>query len=138
MTFHSCRSGSSGAIAAWDAGATGAGVKIAVIDSGLNAGLNEFAGRIDPASADTAGNRGVSDEGGHGTAVTSIAAAGRNGTRTMGVAFNSTILSFRSDERRAAAEFADLLAWEAELDPGRARSTMAGPASGRGSNEDAR
>lgn len=88
---------SSGAIAAWEAGATGAGIKIAVVDSGLNAGLDEFTGRIDPASTDTAAARGVTDEDGHGTAVTAIAAAGRNNSRTLGVAFGSTILSYRSD-----------------------------------------
>ena len=32
------------------------------IDSGINPALSEFAGRIDPASGDVAGNRGVSDE----------------------------------------------------------------------------
>lgn len=87
----------SGAITAWDAGATGAGIKLAVVDSGLDASLDEFSGRIDPASADTAGTRGVSDEDGHGTAVTAIAAAGRNDSRTLGIAFNSTILSYRTD-----------------------------------------
>ena len=57
------------AIAAYNAGATGKGVKIGIVDSGINPSLAEFAGRIDPASGDVAGNRGVSDEGGHGTAV---------------------------------------------------------------------
>ena len=94
---------SSGALTAWEAGATGAGIKVGVIDSGINAGLDEFSGRIDPASADTAGNRGVSDEGGHGTAVTSVIAAGRNDNRTIGVAFNSTILSYRTDEPGSCA-----------------------------------
>ncbi|HZF42564.1 MAG TPA: S8 family peptidase [Sphingomonadaceae bacterium] len=88
---------SSGAIAAWETGATGAGIKIAIVDSGLDAVLNEFTGRIDPASTDTAGNRGVTDEDGHGTAVTAIAAAGRNNSRTLGVAFDATILAYRSD-----------------------------------------
>ena len=88
---------SSGAITAWEAGATGAGIKLAVIDSGLEPSSGEFTGRIDPASGDTAGTRGVSDEDGHGTAVTAVAAAGRNDSRTLGVAFNSTILSYRTD-----------------------------------------
>jgi subtilisin family serine protease len=38
------------AIAAYDSGATGKGVKIGIIDSGINPALSEFAGRIDPAS----------------------------------------------------------------------------------------
>ena len=85
------------AIAAYNAGATGQGVKIGIVDSGLNASLSEFAGRIDPASGDVAGSRGVSDDDGHGTAVTAVAAAARNSQNTMGVAFNATIVSERAD-----------------------------------------
>src|SRR4249919_1233267 len=36
---------SSGAITAWQKGATGQGVKLAVVDSGINPALAEFAGR---------------------------------------------------------------------------------------------
>src|SRR5205814_7061292 len=87
----------SNAIAAYNAGATGRGIKIGIVDSGINPNLAEFAGRIDPASGDVAGNRGVSDEGGHGTAVSAVAAAARNDIGTMGVAFDSTIISERAD-----------------------------------------
>ena len=76
----------------------GTGVKIGIVDSGINPSLAEFAGRIDPASGDVAGNRGVSDEDGHGTAVSAVAAAARNGQNTMGVAFNATIVSERADD----------------------------------------
>jgi hypothetical protein len=65
--------------------------------------LSEFAGRIDRASGDVAGNRGVSDEGGHGTAVSAVAAAARNGSNTMGVAFDATIVSQRADEPGSCA-----------------------------------
>ena len=92
------------AISAYNAGATGKGIKIGVIDSGINPALAEFAGRIDPASKDVAGNRGVSDEGGHGTAVSAVAAAGRNGTGTMGVAFDATIVSMRADSPGSCAD----------------------------------
>src|SRR5207253_11492596 len=87
-----------GAIAAYDAGATGKGVKIGIVDSGINPKLLEFTDRIDPASGDVAGNRGVSDEGGHGTAVSAVAAAARNDIGTMGVAFDATIVSERADQ----------------------------------------
>jgi hypothetical protein len=87
------------AIAAYNAGATGKGVKIGIVDSGINPNLAEFTGRIDPASGDATGSgRGVSDEGGHGTAVSAVAAAARNGQNTMGVAFNATIVSERADD----------------------------------------
>jgi hypothetical protein len=85
------------AIAAYNAGATGQGIKIGIVDSGVNPSLSEFAGRIDPASGDVASTRGVSDSDGHGTAVTAVAAAARNSQNTMGVAFNATIVSERAD-----------------------------------------
>jgi hypothetical protein len=86
-----------GAITAYNAGATGKGIKIAIIDSGINPDLSNFAGRIDPASGDVAGDRELSDEGGHGTAVASVAAGARDNHTTMGVAFDATILSLRAD-----------------------------------------
>ena len=95
---------SANAISAYDAGATGRGVKIAIVDSGINPALSEFAGRIDPASRDVAGNRGVSDEAGHGTAVSAVAAAARDNTGMHGVAFDATILSFRADSPGSCAD----------------------------------
>lgn len=85
------------AISAYEAGATGQGIKIGIVDTGINARLGEFAGKVDPASADVYGTRGVSDEAGHGTAVSAVAAAARNGFSTMGVAFDATIVSLRAD-----------------------------------------
>jgi hypothetical protein len=86
------------AIAAYNAGATGKGIKIGIVDSGINPALSDFAGRIDPASGDVVSNRGVSDEGGHGTAVSAVAAAARDNKNTMGVAFDATIVSERADD----------------------------------------
>jgi hypothetical protein len=71
-------------------------VKIGIVDSGINPKLPEFAGKVDPASSDVAANRGIVDQDGHGTAVAAIAAAARDGLGTMGVAFDSTILSFNT------------------------------------------
>ena len=84
------------ALAAYDAGGTGRGVKIALVDSGINPALAEFAGRIDPASRDIAASRGVVDNEGHGTAVAGVAAAARNGEKILGVAFDATILSLNT------------------------------------------
>jgi hypothetical protein len=78
-------------------------VKIGIVDSGINPNLAEFAGRIDPASGDAAGNRGISDEGGHGTAVSAVAAAARNNANTMGVAFEATIVNQRADDPGSCA-----------------------------------
>ncbi|MEO7603295.1 MAG: S8 family peptidase [Sphingomicrobium sp.] len=91
------------ALTAYNAGATGKGIKIGVVDTGINPTLSEFAGKIDPASGDVAGNRGVSDEDGHGTAVSAVAAAARNGSNTMGVAFDATIVNLRADNPGSCA-----------------------------------
>jgi hypothetical protein len=91
------------AISAYEKGYNGSGVKIGVVDSGINPSLSEFAGKIDKASGDVAGNRGVSDEGGHGTAVSAVAAAARDGYDTMGIAWGSTIVSLRADEPGSCA-----------------------------------
>jgi hypothetical protein len=90
----------SGAIAAYNRGATGKGVKAAVIDSGINASLPEFsgAGKIDPASRDvTLGGRELGDEDGHGTAVAGVIAANRDGSWMHGVAFDASIIALRAD-----------------------------------------
>jgi subtilisin family serine protease len=86
------------ALTAYNAGATGAGVKIAVLDSGLTDPSGQFTGRIDPASRDMVGNRGITDPDGHGTSVTAVAAAGRNGSDILGVAFNATVIALRTDD----------------------------------------
>jgi len=88
----------SNALAAYDAGATGGDVTIAIVDSGINPDLPEFAGRIHGASRDITSNRGVTDTEGHGTAVSATAAAGRDGSRMLGVAFDATILSLNTSD----------------------------------------
>ncbi|UVO54703.1 S8 family peptidase [Sphingomonas sp. SUN039] len=85
------------ALTAYNAGATGAGVLVGVIDSGVDATSSEFAGRISPLSADFAGSRGIQDEGGHGTAVSDVLLGARNDTGIHGVAFNATLLALRTD-----------------------------------------
>ena len=86
------------AISAYNAGATGVGVKIGIVDTGINPALAEFAGKVDPASKDVAASRGVSDEDGHGSAVADIAAGAKNDSGIHGVAFNSTIVALRADD----------------------------------------
>jgi hypothetical protein len=91
------------AIAAYNSGATGAGIKIGVVDSGINPALSEFAGKIDPASRDVAGTRALSDEDGHGTAVADVAAGLKDDLGIQGVAFNSTIVALRADDPGSCA-----------------------------------
>lgn len=85
------------AIGAYQAGATGNGIIAAVIDSGVNAASTEFAGRISPLSRDLVASRGVTDEDGHGTAVSATLLAARDGVGIHGVAFGATLLALRAD-----------------------------------------
>ena len=86
-----------GAITAYTAGATGRGVVAGVVDSGIDTNSAEFAGRVHPASADLAGSRGLSDEAGHGTAVSSVLLGAKNDSGTHGVAFDATLLVLKTD-----------------------------------------
>jgi subtilisin family serine protease len=94
-----------GAITAWEAGRTGAGQPIAIIDTGIDANSPEFAGRILPASRDvTTGGRSIQAEDDHGTNVALVAAAARNGTGVMGIAFNAPLLVLRADTPGSCAD----------------------------------
>ena len=92
------------ALAAYDAGASGAGVVAAVIDSGVDRTSAEFSGRISSLSADLAGSRGTQDEGGHGTAVASVLLAARNATGMHGIAPSATLLVARTDTPGSCAD----------------------------------
>ncbi|MEQ8170712.1 MAG: S8 family serine peptidase [Candidatus Eremiobacterota bacterium] len=70
----------------------GAGVKIAIIDSGINTSHEEFTGRIDGDSHGFTGE-GIEDVHHHGTMVAGVAAAsGNNGKGVAGVAWDSSIM----------------------------------------------
>ncbi|MDE2596759.1 MAG: S8 family serine peptidase [Sphingomonadales bacterium] len=95
-----------GAIAAWQAGANGQGVTLAIIDSGIDTASPEFAGRIAPSSADVAGSRGlVNADSDHGTRVALTAAAARDNTGVLGIAWASTIQMLRADTPGTCATF---------------------------------
>jgi hypothetical protein len=87
----------SNAIGAWQHGATGRGITIGFVDTGLDPNLSDFAGRLHPDSKDVAGSRGMGDLWGHGSAVAGIAAGGRNDWGIQGIAYEATILMARAD-----------------------------------------
>lgn len=90
-------------IAAYSRGATGRGVTVGVVDSGIDTSNSEFSGRIHSASRDVAGSRSLQDEDGHGTWVASVIGAARNAAGTHGVAYDSTLLIARTDEPGSCA-----------------------------------
>lgn len=85
--------------AAYAAGASGAGIVVAVVDSGVKANPPDLAGNISPLSTDiiTARNQpyGVDP---HATYVAGVLASTFNGAGTIGVAYNATVLSIRADK----------------------------------------
>ncbi|CAN5207571.1 hypothetical protein BH09PSE1_BH09PSE1_07220 [soil metagenome] len=88
----------SGAMTAWNAGATGTGITVGVIDSGVQTDQADLAGRLSPLSTDiVAGRNTPSGTDNHATFVAGVIGAGFNGFGTVGVAYNSTILSIRAD-----------------------------------------
>jgi subtilisin family serine protease len=75
--------------AAWAAGYTGAGVKVAVVDTGIDATHPDLAGKV-VAARDFLGD-GEQDFVGHGTHVAATIAS--NDTRYRGVAFGAQLIS---------------------------------------------
>jgi len=88
---------SANALVAYNAGGTGQGIKVGVVDSGLDLASDQFTGRVDPASANVAGGTTYDDQDGHGTAVAFTIAGVRNGAGTQGIAFDATIIAARAD-----------------------------------------
>ncbi len=84
------------ASAAYGRGLTGAGVIVAVLDTGLDVTHAEFLGRVAPGGFNFVGNNtDVSDLNGHGSHVAGIVAANRNGVDMHGVAYGASILPVR-------------------------------------------
>ena len=86
-------------LSTYDAGFTGTGQTIAVIDTGIDVDHPDLDANIAAASTDIVTGNPVflNDIDGHGTQVAGVAAAERNGVGTHGVAFNSQILAIRAD-----------------------------------------
>ncbi|KRC80424.1 peptidase S8 [Sphingomonas sp. Root241] len=95
------------ALTAYSHGGTGAGIRVGVIDSGIDLQSAEFGDcsggigtgscRIAGASIAAAGNGTIDDEGGHGTAVAFTIAGRRNDAGTHGVAFDAQLIVARAD-----------------------------------------
>lgn len=84
------------ASAAYSRGLTGAGVIVAVVDTGLDGAHPELLGRIAPGGFDFVNNNGnTSDPNGHGTHVGGIIAANKNDTGMHGVAYGASVLPIR-------------------------------------------
>ncbi len=87
------------AITVYRTGASGLGVTVGVIDSGIDPNSHEFTGRIHAQSGDVTGaGRPLGDDDGHGTEVARVLAAAKDDRDVHGIAFNATILALRADQ----------------------------------------
>ena len=85
-----------GAQGAYAKGATGNGVTIGVIDSGIDLTHPDLAPNILGGSIDIVDNGSPADLDGHGTGVAGVAAAVKNNSLAHGVAFNAKILAVKA------------------------------------------
>jgi len=86
--------------AAWSRGITGQGVTIAIIDEGVEQGTHDLDPNLSSQSTDVVGTRNTPyrmSDAKHATMVADFAAAAFDNRGTVGVAYNATILSIRSD-----------------------------------------
>ena len=86
-----------GVTTAWEAGYNGKGVKIAVVDSGVNSSHEDFAGASFAKGYNVMnGSSDVTDENGHGTFVSGVLAATRdNGLGVAGFCTDVTIVPIK-------------------------------------------
>ena len=98
-----------GAPAAWAAGYTGGGVPVGVLDTGVDAGHPDLAGKV-AESADFTGDGDAVDRAGHGTHVASIIAGSgaASGGRYRGVAPDVRLFSGKVCEATTCRESAVL------------------------------
>jgi hypothetical protein len=102
----------------WSTATGSSSVVVAVLDTGLNATLPEFAGRVLPGYNFVANSTGTSDDNSHGTAVTGIALAqGKNGSGIAGMCWTCSILPVKvlgSDGTGTASTIASGVTWAAD------------------------
>jgi subtilisin family serine protease len=83
---------------AWSS-SRGAGVTVAVVDTGVDVAHPDLAGQIDPDSSNFITGQpatAIGDLDGHGTKVAGVIAAGDNGVGTIGVAPDARVLALRA------------------------------------------
>lgn len=81
-----------------DYGYTGLGVKVAVVDTGIDSSHSEFDGRtVYGKDFSTSASGYGNDEDGHGTHVASILAGDRDAAGMRGVAYDATIYDYKTD-----------------------------------------
>jgi len=105
---------------AWNLGADGRGVTIAVVDTGVDLAHPDLAANLVPgydAIGDSTDPAAIQDDNGHGTHVAGIAAASLNGIGIVGVAYGAKIMPIKAMDSQGEGADADLAAgieWAAD------------------------
>jgi thermitase len=95
----------------------GAGVTVAVVDTGVDAGHADLAGRVVPGHDFVDDDADAQDLHGHGTHVAGTIAAGENGTGVIGVAPQALVMPLRVLDANGGGNSADVaaaFAWAGE------------------------
>jgi len=97
---------------AWSQGATGATIKVAVLDSGVDYLHTDLAGQIDLANSHDFVNNDSNpmDDNGHGTHVSGTIAAVQQGTGVVGVAPQVRIIALKVLNAQGSGSFDDIIA----------------------------
>jgi subtilisin family serine protease len=96
-----------GATQAWPS-ARGAGVTVAVVDSGVDLGHPDLAGRLVPGYDYIGRDATPADESGHGTHVSGTIVAGENGVGVEGVAPDAQVMPLRVLDKDGGGYTADI------------------------------
>ena len=105
---------------AWNLGAAGQGITIAVVDTGVNINHPDLKNNIVAgynAINQTGGLSAANDNNGHGTHVAGIAAAALNGSGIVGVAYQAKIMPVKAMDRDGEGYddvIADGIVWAAD------------------------
>lgn len=102
-------------------GGTGQDMTVALVDSGLNAHLQEFEGRLADPGYDYVEDRpGTVDRIGHGTQMAGILAANKDNQGMHGIAFNARLIPFRFGDDNEPFFFDSEIArsWQSGFDKG--------------------
>jgi subtilisin family serine protease len=86
-----------GARAAYDAGLTGKGVTVAIVDCGIALAQRDVLKNVSRRSTDVVPNRRLPISDPHGAYTAAPLAAALNGRGMVGVAYNATVLAVRAD-----------------------------------------
>ena len=102
-------------LAAWELTRGSSNIVVAVLDTGINAGLEEFSGRLAPGYDFVNRDANPNDDNGHGTEVAGVLGAnGNNGQLIAGVDWNCRIMPVKvlaSDRSGLFSTLADGIYW---------------------------